>query len=195
MSNDWPPQVNREYAEKDGLAPADFDISKWPVANVRIEAGGPSVAAVYRCDMPPGTPHMNVYVKDDSDPTGYRMLPDPVGMVLSRVEFQLVDVLSGVVLDTDGRDHEHGKVTGFLNDGGPHGSGPWFWSYLEPGIGIEVKLRATPMFCYLSVDGSMHAEYANANDGYFAGVTSESGLHTMALAEDGAFLLDGKAVE
>ena len=163
----WPSQVHQEFAKQDGLTPEDFRYDRWPVSNVRLELREPSTQrdqmAIYRCDMPPDTPHANQYDED-----GQR-IPDPKGIVLAWVKFQLLNADSHDVLDEDLRDHVDGKVTGYL------GLGSQLWHHLTPEETVTVKLAATPLFFYLDEKGGGHLEYALQNRGYFGGETVESG--------------------
>lgn len=186
--SDWNPQVDREFAEQDGLTEADFHWEQWPVSNVRLvlpEFRNGYFAAYYRCNIPSSTPQANQYDKNDHP------IPDPVGIALSRVQFQLIDADAHTILDEEDSDHQQGAVESYLNNGSSHG--PALWRKLVPGGDpIGVKLRATPMFYYLTADGAAHAEYAKTNNGYFSGRMVESSPCTMALDENGVFLLNGR---
>ena len=182
---EWPPQVRKDFAEQDGLKPEDFRWRRWPVSNVRLEVREPTTQrdqmAIYRCEMKPDTPHPNQYEADGT------RIPDPVGIALAWVKFQLLDADSHDVLDEDLRDHFDGQVTGYLS------LNSQLWHRLTPGKVLGVKLTATPYFFYLDENGGGNLSYCTNPNGYFYGVTVETGLHSIAMTDDGVFLVDGEA--
>lgn len=175
--NQWPADVNREYAEGDGLTAADFQRDQWPISNVKITMPGddlpPQIALCYGCDLPANTPQTNLYEEDGTP------IPDPTGMVLASVRFDLYEADTGFQLDTDLRaNHTDGQVLGFRTSGGP------FWDRVRAGSTVDVILKATPRFFYLTADGAAHLDYADTPDGYFSGETAESDPITLNISEN-----------
>ena len=181
---DWPDQVDQEFAQQDGLSPDDFDFLQWPVSDVRlqlpVEADGlpATVGLIYRCAIPADTPQADQY--DDSG----QSLSDPVGLALAWVQFALHDVDDGDVVDRDDRGHTNGQVEGFVVDGAD------LWQRLVPGASLRVRLTAQPFFFYLSADGADHTEYTTEADGYFKGEEASSGEYLLSMDEDGNVLVE-----
>lgn len=189
----WPPDVHRRSAEREGRKPEDFRINQWPVSNVilRHPFGSPSdIALLYRCNMPADTPRDNQYVEDKSERTGYRKLPDPVGMCLSRVKFQMRDLETGSLLNEEvglgeAGEYEAGAANRDLKD---------LWSRLKPGgEPVQVQVLAFPLFYFLGEDGGVKGHYFIGHRGYRAGAEVYAArTYSLALNENGELLLDGK---
>ena len=96
----WPPYVHRSAAA-DGYTPDDFRFDQWAVSNVHLrhidvtqDAHFPDeIALIYGCDLPADTPLANQY-----DDVGNK-IPDPAGIVLQSVQFDLYDADTGEELD------------------------------------------------------------------------------------------------
>ena len=176
----WHPSVAKELAIQDGLGPADFQWAQWPVSNVRIENSQSRHYPFYlRCDMPAGTPVDNQYVEDAKEPTGWRKLPDPVGICLQRVEFTLRDADTHDELTQDGALLSEGVAQGKPADRSE------LWRRLTPGTALKVRLYARPLFYYLKADGAAMLAYAIGNNQHFAGGDQESPVYTLTMDHDG----------
>ena len=182
----WHPQVHKAEAMRDGLKPEDFRFEQWPVSNVRLRNIKPGeyfpkdIALIYRCDMPATTPHANQYSEDG------QKIPDPTGMALSWVKFELRDAETHFVLDKDLRDHADGKVTGML------GGRCQLWKRLLPGgDAVRVRLHSVPMFYFLKDDGAAMLAYSNRSDGYFAGQEESSPEYSLIMDYNGEISLNG----
>ena len=185
MSNEkWPWWVARKYAEEDGRRPDEFDHWQWPVSDVRLEWPQDTWGDApfrYRCAIPASTPHANQY-----DQAGNK-LPDPTGLALSWVRFELRAVDDDEVLEQQASDHVDGAVAAH---GGHRGVA--LWRRLVPGASIKVRLYAIPLFYYLE-GGAAMLSYANTGHrGYFGGTEEESPVYTLSLTENHVLLLDGK---
>ena len=189
---EWPPHVHRESAEQDGLTPDDFRFDQWPVSNVHLrhidvtqgEYFPDEIALVYRCDLPPDTPQCNQYDGNDNP------LPDPVGMCISSVRFELLDYETGDKLDIDSRaSHVDGAVMGLLGPGGE------IWNRLTPGASLRVQLTAFVKFFYLNEDGAAMLAYSaiSGNRGYFHSEQARSTTYILSMTENGTILIDGEA--
>lgn len=185
-NQEWPSHIHREYAEQDGLTPDDLRFEQWPVSNVALRHIAPDeyfpedIALVYSCQIPSETPHCNQY-DDNNNP-----IPNPVGMALQSVHFELQNATTGEILDEDPRDHDNGNVIGFL------GGRCALWNYLSPGTSIQVRLVAYPLFYYINRDGAAMLAYAIGNNQHFRGATIESDIYTLSMNENGGILLDGQ---
>ena len=175
----WHPQVHQGYAQKDGLSPEDFNFTQWPVSDVALHLDVISrhVAAGYRCRMPKGTPQASQY--KDGKP-----LPDPVGIALSWVQFQLIEVATGEGLHETNAGHIDGVVQGFLSGKAR------LWDKLQPGGAVDVYLTAVPSFYYLSADGGAHLEYALPSNGYFTGDLAKSPNYRLSMDHDGGLSVE-----
>lgn len=201
----WPDQVHQRSAKADGLTPADFNYVQWPLKDaVRLSHAAPNdphFVTYYDCEFKALPPLANRYqlVEPGTGEFGndreYAALPDPVGLCLSRVKFELRDEETGEVLHENGTEpNEDGKVRG--GDVGEQKS-RGLWDLLAPAPGadgpkVEVCLVAYPLFMFLEEGGGMRADYAVGNRGYFKGREVESPIYAMQLLYDGTFLLNGQ---
>ena len=191
----WPSYVNRRFAEKDGLTPEAFKFDQWPVSDVRFGFSDHRLREFeYACRMPADTPHANQYERDERYPSrdqrGWRKLPDPVGMALSRVKFELREADTGERFHENECDHDNGEVLGGMAVGSRKTT---LWGRLPPGGSIRVRLVCYPLFYYLNEQGGAMAAYANMGQrGYFKGNEISTGVHTLSLSEYGDLFIDGK---
>lgn len=186
MSSRWPWWVNSRYAKRFGRTPDEFDHWQWPVSNVRLEHpeyGMPDeVVLGYHCEIPASTPQANQYDAQGS------LIPDPFGLALSRVRFELRAVSDDAVLDKRSVMHENGKVESVgATVGIP------LWRRLHPGHSIQVRLYALPFFYFLNESGGAMSAFANMGQrGYFVGNECESeSSYILKLTDDGELLIDG----
>ena len=181
----WPSYVHKN-AEKDGLSPSDFRFDQWPVSNARISHPlwnlPDDIALSYHCEVPADTPYPNQY--DDNG----QKIPDPLGMALAWVKLKLEDASTGDKLhEKVSTFHINGKLVAYLS------GAPLLWKRLTPGgPGVEVRLRAYPLFFYLDKPGSARLDYATSADGYFKGEEIVSAVYNIALDSEGAVLLNGE---
>lgn len=196
MSSNWPPWVRREYAELDGRKPEDFRFDQWPVSGVQLTHFSPEeqlqvpneIVLAYRCDIPASTPQTNVYDLVDGK---YVQRPDPTGMALARVRFELRDADTGEVLDQDSRaNHEDGKVLGLLGDA--RHSSNLLWERTLDGP-VRVQLAAFPFFYFLADDGGVKGSYFIGYQGYIKGAESVSPVYKLEVRNNVVILDDAVA--
>lgn len=190
---EWHPQVNKRFAVQDGLKPEDFQFEQWPVSNVRLENSESRHAAFYfKCDVPDDIPLDNQYIQEkDRKPgveyepaeKGWLKIPDPVGMCLSGVTFQLYSETHDLLCEKSSLPVEGTVQT-------QPGDRIELWNRLTPGTSINVKLVVYPMFYYLKEDGSAMNAYAASNQGYFKGKEVVSQTYRLDMDQDGNVRVD-----
>ena len=124
----------RERLERREAPP--MDVSKWPVSNVTLAfpVGMPSdVALLGLCEMPKDVPVANQY--DDAG----NKLPDPVGICLSSVKFQIYTAGGEKLAEEAALPHE-GKVRCVF--GGK--DLPAMWEHIRADGDVRVRLVAWP---------------------------------------------------
>ena len=125
-----------------------MDLSKWPVSNVSLAhpVGMPSdVALLGLCDMPADVPVANQY--DDAG----NKLPDPVGICLSSVKFQIVTAGGETLAEAAGLPH-YGKVRCVFGSRDL----PALWQHLDQDGDVRLRVVAWPRFYELDEDGHAH---------------------------------------
>lgn len=162
---------------------AGVEWDKWPVSNVRLAfpVGMPSdVALLGLCDMPADVPVANQY-----DDVGNK-LPDPVGICLSMVKFQIHDEGGEKLAEEAALPHE-GRVQCVF--GGKDLDA--LWNRLVPGGLVRVRVTAYPRFYELDQKG--HAHLRGDDRGYHKGAEAQSPVYTLSRNEHAELLIDGKA--
>ena len=168
QKQEWPSYIHRGYAEQDGLTPDDLRFEQWPLSDIHLrhvatdEHYPEDIALVYSCQIPSETPHCNQYDQNGNP------LPDPVGIALQSIRFELQNADTGEALDEDNRDHDNGNVIGFLAGRSP------IWHRLTPGTSLHVRLIAYPLFYYINQDGAAVLAYAIGNNQHFRGPPSKA---------------------
>ena len=186
------PQVDERSARQDGRSPEDFRFEQWPVSNVRIENSTSRYFPFFmRCDIAEGTPLDNQYVEArDRKPDvlyqdaggGWWKIPDPVGMCLARVEFELWgDGESLMIAEADT------LPTAGVAQGKP-GRRDKIWQLLTPRTTIKVRLFAYPVFYFLNEQGGM-VSYSTRSDGHFVGDTISSPLYSLFMDDNGSVMV------
>ena len=162
-----------------------MDVSKWPVSNVTLAfpLGMPSdVALLGLCDMPADVPVGNRY--DDAG----NKLPDPVGICLSMVRFQIFDAANDVKLAEEAALPHDGRVCCVF--GGKDLNA--LWDVLaKPGAERMVYIEAYPRFYRLDEDGHAHLE--GDDRGYHAGAKDRSSVYVLGKNEHAELTIDGVA--
>ena len=171
----WDGQVERAAAEADGLTAGDLNFMQWPVTNVRIEPSNTRhIAFWYTCDIHPDVPKCNLYREDGS------MIPDPKGLCLQSVKFELMDaMMSNRKLDAQVTLPSSSQVRGVPT------SQAALWQALTPGTIIHVKLIAWPVFFFLNPDGGMDSKYFRTSDGQAKGARVESEIIRLRMDHNG----------
>lgn len=183
----WPWYVH-ESARQDGRSPEDFQFDQWGLSNVEIAGVLPATSYLaesydYVASIPADTPQANQYDEQNQP------LPDPTGLALSRVKFQLREVGTSELLDESNTGHINGEARTHSGSG----SDTKLWERLLPnGPEVQVELVARPLFYFLDTDGGMRGDYANMGlRGYFGGEEVTSRIYTLRMDQTGALFLDG----
>ena len=159
----WPWYVH-ESAKKDGLSPEDFEFQQWPISDVLLEIDSKGRLR-YHCSIPNDVPRANRYTKEGD------RIPDPVGIALQSVRFELLDINHDVL---------HTYFTDYVKDGKVFGFGPTRARFYPSEIEQKTKIQLTalPRFYYLNEEGGMEG-YGVGNFGHFHGKTIKDIVRTL----------------
>lgn len=147
----WPPYIDRETAEADGLRPEDFLVDKWEVSDVKLKIINGHL--YYYCKIPASTPTNK-------------------GTSLNCVKFILEDE-DGNKLDEEDSLPTDGEVFERVD---PRVK---LWDVLKPGTSLKVRLRAFPLFYYVHSPGSATL-YGIGNRGRIKGEEKFSYTETLS---------------